>query len=93
MDNNVNVPYAVYEGAQARHERTIKRLVAIIIVLIVLLFASHMAWLYVWQSYDYVSEEKTVSVDSDNGIANYIGNNGDIHNGENSSGNEETDTP
>lgn len=93
MDNNANVPYAVYEGSQVRDERTIKRLIAVIIVLIVLLFASNMAWLYAWRSYDYSSEEQIVSVDGEEGIANYIGNDGDIINGEDSSYNEKTDTP
>lgn len=93
-----DVPYAVYESSQVRHERTVKRLIVVIIVLIVLLFTSHMAWLYAWQSYDYVSEEKTVSVEQDTkdgGNANYIGANGDITNGasEGNSSNEKTDTP
>lgn len=95
MDNNANVPYVVYEGAQVRHERTVKRLIAVIIVLIVILFASHMAWLYAWQSYDYTSEEsQSISVDGKDGIANYIGNDGDIVNGEDSrSYNKKANTP
>ena len=44
------------------------------------MFASNIAWLWAWSSYDYVSEE--VSVDSqDGGNANYIGHDGDINNG------------
>lgn len=85
----------IYERAQVRLERTIKRLTAIIIILIFLLFASHMAWLYAWQSYDYVSEEsQSINVDGKDGIANYIGNDGDIINGEDyNSNNKKADTP
>jgi len=51
----------------------------IAITLLVILFASNMAWLYYWNLPD---EEVTVSQDTkDNGENNYIGNNGDINNG------------
>ena len=53
-------------------------------IAVVLLFATNAAWLYVWNQYDYESE--VVTVDSeDGGNANYIGNNGDINNGESGS--------
>jgi hypothetical protein len=85
MDNHVNVPYIVYEGEQARMERHTKRLVIALIISICLIFASNALWLYSWFQWDYVSEETTHIVDAENGIANYIGNNGDITNGANSS--------
>ena len=88
MENENKVPYAAYEGLQVRHERTVKRLIIAIIVTVILMFASNMAWLYAWQSYDYESEETVVSVDQDTkdgGNANFIGNNGDINNGKASS--------
>jgi len=87
MENeNKEVPYAAYEGLQVRHERTVKRLIIAIIITAILMFASNMAWLYAWQSYDYVSEEtESINVDGKDGVANYIGNDGDIHNGENNS--------
>ena len=62
--------------------RTLNRLILIVIVCICLLFASNAAWLYAWRQYDYSSEE-IVTVDGKDGIANYIGNDGDIVNGEN----------
>lgn len=37
---NTNVPYIVYESEAARHERTVKRLIAVIIVTLLLLFGS-----------------------------------------------------
>lgn len=83
MENENKVPYAAYEGLQVRHERTVKRLIIAIIIIAIMMFASNMAWLYAWQSYDYGSEE-TVMVEQDTkdgGNANYVGGNGDISNG------------
>lgn len=81
---NMSVPYIVYEGAQARHERTIKRMVIIIIILISMLFANNAIWLYAWMQYDYVDGEvQQVEFDSgDRGINNFIGNdlNGELKN-------------
>ena len=51
------------------------------------MFATNAIWAYVWCQYDYSSEETSTvtTVDGKDGTANYIGNNGDIHNGENNS--------
>lgn len=57
---------------------TIKRLWVIILILIGVLVGSNMAWLYVFQSYDYVSYEQSTEGGGD---ANFIGNDGDINNG------------
>lgn len=79
-----DVPYIVHESAMARNERTLKRMIVALAITVVLLFATNAAWLYVWNQYDYESE--VVTVDSeDGGNANYIGNNGDINNGESDS--------
>jgi hypothetical protein len=75
------VPYIVHESAQARNERAVKRLVVALIVAIALIFASNAIWLYAWMQYDYTSEESVVDVDANDGVANYIGNDGDIVNG------------
>lgn len=94
MDNENKVPYAAYEGLQVRHERTVKRLIIAIIIIAIMMFASNMAWLYAWQSYDYESEETAVIVDSkDGGNANYIGNDGDITNGKDSGSYKATKAP
>lgn len=87
-DDKVYVPYIVYEGEMARQERQTKRLIVMLIIMLVLFFASNMAWLYVWNQYEYVDEAVTVDSD-DGGNANYIGNDGDIVNG-NSDGKETT---
>lgn len=87
MENN-NVPYIVYESAIAREERQQKRLVIVIVILVFLLFMTNAVWLYFWNQYDYV--EESVDVDSDHGIANYIGNDGDITNGKDISSEKDT---
>ena len=74
------IPYIVYEGTMARFERTIKRLIIVIIITVIALFASNMAWLYEWNQYDYTD----VTMDNlDGGNANYLGAgaNGVINNG------------
>jgi len=76
-----DVPYLVFEGQMARNERTAKRLIIALIIAIILIFASNLAWLYAWCQYDYTSETRSVEIDSGEGIANYIGNDGDITNG------------
>lgn len=76
-----SVPYIVHESSMARMERQVKRGWIALIVAVCLLFASNAAWLYAWCQYDYSSEE-IVTVDGKDGVANYIGNDGDIVNGE-----------
>lgn len=76
-----DVPYIVYESAMARAERHVKRLVIALIMALIMIFASNIAWLYVWNSYEYVGDSSEVTIDSDNGVANYIGQDGDITNG------------
>ena len=74
-----SVPFIVFEGTVARFERTIRRLILLIGITILLLFASNAIWIYEWNQYDY----EGITVDSeDNGNANYIGANGYINNGE-----------
>jgi hypothetical protein len=67
----------------SRLERQLKRLWIVILVLIFMLVGSNCAWL--WHESQFETVESTVEevvVDADeNGIANYIGNDGDIING------------
>lgn len=81
-EKELTVPYIVYEGSQARYERTTKRLITVIILVIVMLFASNAMWLYAWNSYEYVEED--IDVEGGNGNANFIGRdlNGELNNGE-----------
>lgn len=79
--NDKNVPYIVYESSEARHERIEKRLIIALVVSLILMFATNGLWLYHESLYDY----DTITVDSDDGNANYVGRDGGIYNGENSS--------
>ena len=72
------VPYIVHESAMARNERAVKRLVIALIVLALLWFATIGIGVYAWMQYDYTSEKSVVDVDANDGVANYIGNDGDI---------------
>lgn len=78
-----SVPYIVYEAEAARHERTVKRLIIAVVVSIILIVLTNIAWIWAWMQYDYSGEE--IIVDAGNGTANYIGNDGDINNGTNNS--------
>ena len=86
------VPYIVYESAMARNERSIKRLFVALLIAIILLVASNGFWLFAWTQYDYSSEERYVEVDASDGIANYVGENGVINNGQDYSTDANTDT-
>ena len=89
MDNQTNrkpdnVPYIVHESESARAERHIKRLIIALVICIALLFISNMIWLHEWTAFDFTKD--TITVDSnDGGNANYVGEDGDITNGESKS--------
>lgn len=85
---NVSVPYLVHESVLARMERTIKRLWILCIVLIVLFVGSNAGWLYyesLWSD-----EVTTITQENADGYNNYIGNDGDINNGETNNNDSET---
>ncbi len=79
-ENRANVPYIVHESAEARHERREKRLLIAVLIAVILLFASNAMWLWAWMQYDYGVETDSYSVDMEagNGIATYVGEDGDI---------------
>ena len=72
-----NVPYVVHEAEMARAERMLKRLWITIILLIVLLVGSNVAWV----AYESSFEDVVVTQDNADGYNNFIGNDGDISNG------------
>lgn len=43
----------MFESAQARSERTIKRLIIALIMTILLLFLSNVVWLNMWNEYEF----------------------------------------
>ena len=73
-----DVPYIVHEGAVARLERVIKRLWVLVLALIILLCASNAAWIW----YESQFEEVRIEQENESGYNNFIGNDGDIYNGE-----------
>ena len=77
------MPIAQHEKDQNRLMKIIKWLVAVVALLIVLLVGSNIGWLVYESSFETVETvEENIVVDADeNGIANYIGNDGDINNG------------
>lgn len=65
MDEQMTVPYIVYESSMARDERHIRRLVIALIVAIVMIAVTNISWLIVWNSYEYVSESVAYSQDGE----------------------------
>lgn len=94
-NNNMNVPYIVYEAMLEKEDRQQRRMVIIIILLIVLLVASNVIWIYYWNQYDYVeTETQQIDIDGgDGGNANYIGGNGEIVNGSDKSDEDQDEKP
>ena len=85
METNSKIDFVVHEAQMSRDERYIKALIKALVVAIIALVVSNAIWLWAWMQYDYVSEDldlSSVTVDASDGIANYIGQNGDITNGE-----------
>ena len=79
MEDN-KVPYIVFEGEQARHERTVRRLVIALLISIALIFASNIAWLWFFNQFDYQSDMVEVN-SQEEGNASYMGGSGVIDNG------------
>lgn len=78
------MPIAQHEKDQNRLMSIIKWLVGVIVVLIVLLVGSNIARIVYESQFETVETYEEAIVDAeDNGDANYIGNDGDIYNGEN----------
>lgn len=86
-----SVSYYTLEAMLAREERHIRRLLILLAIAVVMLFASNAMWLYAWNQYDYSGQE-TVTVDGKEGTANYIGNDGEIVNGESDSDSQTVET-
>lgn len=80
------MPIAQHEKDQNRLMSIIKSLIAVIVILIVLLVGSNVAWLIYENSFEEVVTTEEVIVDADdNGNANYIGQDGNIYNGKDNS--------
>ena len=72
------VPFIVHEGTMARAEITIKRLWITILLLIVLLVGTNAGWIWFESQF----EDIAISQENEDGYNNFVGNDGDIFNGE-----------
>ena len=79
--NKPNVRQYDIDLLSAMAERTIKRLWIIVLVLIIALIGTNGAWLYYESQFEDVVTTEIVQENAD-GYNNYIGNDGDIVNGE-----------
>ena len=76
------VPFAAHEAALARSERNSKRMWIVILVLILALIGTNLAWIIYNSQFETIEESTVVEQENSNGDNNYIGNNGDINCGE-----------
>ena len=74
------IPYIAYESALARNERTAKRLIVSLIICILLLMISNLAWLYALSNFEYVDETST-TVTQDGKGQNVYGDNNKVNDG------------
>ena len=95
--NETNVPFIVHETEMNRAERHIKRLWGAILILFVGLMVSILfnyindqSWRAYFSQYDFESYELT---NDGGGNANFIGNDGDIYNGESDSKEKNSQKP
>ena len=66
QEKNV-VPYIVYEGEQARNERTVKRLIIALVIAVLLIFATNALWIWYMsgfdiETYDYTQDGVGVNI-------------------------------
>lgn len=89
MEEKITVPYIVYESAMARSERHIRRLAIALIVAVVMIAVTNIAWLY------YESQFDTVEYSQDGEGINNIntGEQGNILNGTEIESEEKTESP
>lgn len=82
-NDNIVMSRIAFERMQAKDERNDKWRNITIIILIILLVITNGMWLIAWNQYYVETETLDVELDADEGNANYIGEDGDISNGEN----------
>ena len=84
------VPFAVHEADMARMERTVKRLWILLLLLVVLFVGSNLAW--VWYESQFEDVYTEITQENEDGYNNFIGNDGDIYNGEANNKNQNKET-
>lgn len=75
--NREQIPYIVHEGAMSRMERVNKRLIAIIVLLIVLLVSSNIAWIVYESQFESFSSSCEIDAEQDGDGVNIVGG-GDV---------------
>ena len=75
--NREQIPYIVHEGAMSRMERVNKRLIAIIVLLIVLLVSSNIAWMVYESQFEMCNVEQDVDQEKEQGNNIFVG--GDLN--------------
>ena len=75
--NREQMPYIVHEGAMSRMERVNKRLIAIIVLLIVLLVSSNIAWMVYESQFEMCNVEQDVDQENEHGNNIFVG--GDLN--------------
>ena len=78
IENSLKIPFAAHESAMARIERNSKRMWIVILVLILALIGTNLAWIIYNSQFETIEESTVVEQENSNGDNNYIGNNGDI---------------
>ena len=71
--NREQIPYIVHEGAISRMERVNKRLIAIIVLLIVLLVSSNIAWMVYESQFEMCNVEQDVDQENEQGNNIFVG--------------------
>jgi hypothetical protein len=74
------VPLVVLENTRAQMDAHAARLVRVIVLLIILLVGSNGLWL--WRESQFADEVYEITQENEDGYNNFIGNDGDIYNGE-----------
>jgi len=85
-----HVPYVAYKETVAAQERHVGRLIYVMALIVVFLMLGE-AGLFIWYLNQYEVVQETVTVDSTDGVANYIGRDGDISNGQSAGEDSRTD--
>lgn len=81
MNEHKDVPFIAFESEMTKAEMREKRKDRIIALLAIIILISNMAWLWFFSQFDITDSQVTVDSQS-TGHANYIGQDGDITNGE-----------
>ena len=85
------IPYIAFVSMKSTMERTIKRLWILLIILVVLLMGSNIAWIIYESSFIDEETEVTQEVETGDGSA-YVAGIGSIYYGESETNSQETET-